>query len=209
VAITLLVSGGLPALQTASIASALPFSLILLTAIWGLFKALHFDSTKRLLKQQSVVHYSRQQMKPGGWQRRLRSMMMFPRRAHVNRFIEDVVLPAFEEVAEEIRKQGYVAEVEVADDMRCKLEVQHNDEVNFVYKVEPEAYIRPDFMTPAETGDEDVEVEEREKRKYFRDVAHLLECGQDYDLMGWQRDEVIEDILDQYEQHMHFLHVIR
>ena len=209
VAITLLVSGGLPALQTASIASALPFSLILLTAIWGLFKALHFDSTKRLLKQQSVVHYSRQQMKPGGWQRRLRSMMMFPRRAHVNRFIEDVVLPAFEEVAEEIRKQGYVAEVEVADDMRCKLEVQHNDEVNFVYKVEPEAYIRPDFMTPAETGDEDVEVEEREKRKYFRAEVHLLEGGQDYDIMGWQRDEVIEDILDQYEQHMHFLHVIR
>src|SRR5699024_10627602 len=41
VAITLLISGGLPALQTASIASALPFSLILLTSIWGLFKALH------------------------------------------------------------------------------------------------------------------------------------------------------------------------
>lgn len=209
VAIALLVSGGLAALQTASIASALPFSIVLLIAIWGLFKALHFDSTKRLLKQQSVIHYSRQQLKPGGWQRRLRSMMMFPRRSHVNRFIDEVVMPAFEQVAEEIRKQGYSAEVEILDDKRCKLEVQHNTEVNFVYKVEPSAYIRPDFMTPEETGDEAEGVEEREKRKYFRAEVHLLEGGQDYDIMGWSRDEVIEDILDQYEQHMHFLHVMR
>ena len=45
VAIALLISGGLAALQTATIASALPFSVVLLIAIWGLFKALHIDST--------------------------------------------------------------------------------------------------------------------------------------------------------------------
>ena len=27
--------------------------------------------------------------------------------------------------------------------------------------------------------------------------------------MGWSRDGVIGDILDQYERHMHFLHVVR
>ncbi|MNC79904.1 High-affinity choline transport protein [compost metagenome] len=48
-----------------------------------------------------------------------------------------------------------------------------------------------------------------EERKYFRAEVHLLEGGQDYDVMGWSRDEVIDDILDQYEQHMHFLHVVR
>ncbi|MGK4546948.1 hypothetical protein, partial [Pseudomonas aeruginosa] len=32
---------------------------------------------------------------------------------------------------------------------------------------------------------------------------------QDYDIMGWSRDGVIGDILDQYERHMHFLHVVR
>ncbi len=37
VAITLLLSGGLGALQSATIASALPFSIILLVSIWGLF----------------------------------------------------------------------------------------------------------------------------------------------------------------------------
>ena len=207
VAIALLMSGGLGALQTATIASALPFSVVLLIAIWGLFKALHIDSTKRILRQQSATHYSREKKGTGGWQRRLRSMVMFPRRSHVNRFIDEVVLPGFEEVAIELRKQGYTVEVlNQDDDKHCRLEVQHNLEVNFVYEVRPRAYVRPDFMSQDDT---DEESEEREERKYFRAEVYLMEGGQDYDIMGWSRDEVIDDILDQYEQHMHFLHVVR
>ncbi len=208
VAIALLMSGGLGALQTATIASALPFSVVLLIAIWGLFKALHIDSTKRILRQQSATHYSREKKGTGGWQRRLRSMVMFPRRSHVNRFIDEVVLPGFEEVAIELRKQGYTVEVlnQDDDDKHCRLEVQHNQEVNFVYEVRPRAYVRPDFMSQDDT---DEESEEREERKYFRAEVYLMEGGQDYDIMGWSRDEVIDDILDQYEQHMHFLHVVR
>ncbi len=206
VAITLLLTGGLGALQTLTIASALPFSVILLVAIWGLLKALHIDSTKRVLRHQSATHYSRQHKSAGGWQRRLRSMVMFPRRSHVNRFIDEVVLPAFEEVSGELRKQGYSVAVESRDDKRCRLEVQHNAEVNFVYEIRPRAYVQPDFIMPDE---DDTETEEREERKYFRAEVYLLEGGQDYDIMGWSRDEVIDDILDQYEQHMHFLHVVR
>lgn len=203
VAITLLLSGGLSALQTATIASALPFSIILLVAIWGLFKALHIDSTKRVLRHQTATHYSRQQHNRGGWQRRLRNMVMFPRRAHVNRFIDDVVLPAFASVAEELRKQGFSVEVSSQDDKRSKIEVQHNAEVNFVYEVRPRAYVQPDFIMHNDIDND------REERKYFRAEVHLLEGGQDYDIMGWSREEVLEDILDQYEQHMHFLHVVR
>ena len=32
---------------------------------------------------------------------------------------------------------------------------------------------------------------------------------QDYDVMGWRRDELIHDVLDQYQRHMHFLSVVR
>ena len=55
----------------------------------------------------------------------------------------------------------------------------------------------------------EADLEDREERKYFRAEVHLMEGGQDYDIMGWSREEVIDDILDQYEQHMHFLHVVR
>lgn len=200
VAIALLLADGLSALQTATIASALPFSVILLASMWGLLKALHLDSTKRVLRHQTSGH-TRQARSPGGWQRRLRNMVMFPRRAHVNRFLAEVVLPAGEAVAEELRKQGLSARVESGDDQRIRLEVSHGSEVDFVYEVRPRAYVQPSFVM--------LEGDEREERKYFRAEVHLLEGGQDYDVMGWSRDEVIEDILDQYEQHMHFLHVVR
>lgn len=84
VAIALLLADGLKALQTATIASALPFSIVLLASIWGLFKALHLDATKRGIRYQALT-FSRPTTRSGasegdGWQRRLRNIAMFPRR---------------------------------------------------------------------------------------------------------------------------------
>ena len=198
VAIALLLADGLSALQTATIASALPFAAILLAAIWGLLKALHLDSTKRVLRHQS----SGRSRGHAGWQRRLRNLVSFPRRAHVNRFLAEVVRPACDSVAEELRRQGLAAQVRDGEEHSVRLEVGHGAEIDFVYAVRPRAYVQPSFAL-RDTG------EAHEERKYFRAEVHLLEGGQDYDAMGWSRDEVIEDILDQYEQHMHFLHVVR
>lgn len=44
---------------------------------------------------------------------------------------------------------------------------------------------------------------------YFRADVYLLEGGQDYDIMGWSKEDVIADILDQYETYLHYLHMIR
>lgn len=73
VAIALLLADGLKALQTATIASALPFSIVLLASIWGLFKALHLDATKRGIRYQALT-FSRPTTRSGasegdGWQR--------------------------------------------------------------------------------------------------------------------------------------------
>src|SRR5690606_8541170 len=47
VAIALLIAGGLGALQAATLASALPFTVIMLLMCWGLFRALRLDVMKR------------------------------------------------------------------------------------------------------------------------------------------------------------------
>ena len=201
VAIALLLADGLTALQTATIASALPFSVILLLSLWGLFKALKLDATKRGIRYQSLT-LSRPARGGQSWERRLRNMVMMPRRAHVQRFITDVVRPAFEDVADELRKQGYEVQVKDAeDDGGVALEVSHGEHLDFSYAVKPEAFVRPS-LTPDEAADE-------EERKYFRAEVHLREGGQDYDIMGWSRDAVIGDILDQYERHRHYLHMVR
>jgi len=201
VAIALLLADGLTALQTATIASALPFSIILLLSLWGLFKALKLDATKRGIRYQSLT-LSRPARGGQSWERRLRNMVMMPRRAHVQRFISDVVRPAFEDVADELRKQGYAVQVrEDQDEGGAILEVSHGEHLDFSYAVQPQAFVRPS-LTPDEAADE-------EERKYFRAEVHLREGGQDYDIMGWSRDAVIGDILDQYERHRHYLHMVR
>ncbi|UXJ53522.1 choline BCCT transporter BetT [Pseudomonas citronellolis] len=201
VAIALLLANGLKALQTATIASALPFSVILLASIWGLFRALHLDATRRGLRNQALPSPRQAPHAHGGWQRRLRNIAMLPRRAHVTRFIAEVARPACEEVAAELRKQGYEVTVSEREDGRVSLELDHAGEGRFLYEVRPRAFTTPSFVM------RDTE-ESSDARKYFRAEVHLREGGQDYDIMGWSRDDVISDILDQYERHLHYLHVV-
>jgi len=201
VAIALLLANGLKALQTATIASALPFAMILLIAVWGLFKALGLDATRRGLRNQALPGPRHDRHSHGGWQRRLRNIAMMPRRAHVSRFIAEVVKPACEEVAQELRKQGYDVTVEEREDGRVALELSHAGEGRFKYEVRPRAFNTPSFvMRDTEDGSD--------ARKYFRAEVYLREGGQDYDIMGWSRNDVIGDILDQYERHLHYLHVV-
>ncbi len=54
--IILLMAGGLSALQSATIMSALPFTLIMLLVCWGLLKALRLDVTKMRALQRCTNH---------------------------------------------------------------------------------------------------------------------------------------------------------
>jgi choline/glycine/proline betaine transport protein len=206
VAVALLLAGGLAALQTATIASALPFSIVLLVACYGLIKALRVEAFKR--ESLTVTHLAPpENLANVPWQRRLRAMVQFPRRAHVNRFIEEVIVPAFDEVGEELQKQGISFQVQRDEQTgQARLEVFHGEEIDFLYEVRPKAYAQPTFLVTQTKKDGD---EVQEEKKYFRAEVHLREGGQNYDVMGWTKDQIINDILGQYEKHMHFLHLVR
>jgi len=199
-AVVLLMADGLSALQTATIATALPFSIVLLIAIWGLFKALKLDATKRRLRSRSLSRGSAS-VSAESWEQRLRNMVMMPRRRHVERFIDEIARAAMDDVVEELGKQGYDARIEQGNekgDEGClTLLVPHGEHLDFMYSVCPVEVLRPS-LTPEE-------VEADEKSRYCRAEVHLSEGGQDYDIMGWSRDQIIGDILDQYERHRHYL----
>ena len=205
VAIALLLADGLQALQTATIASALPFSIILLTAVFGLFKALKTEGTKRQIRFQTIAR-SQPLGQDQDWQKRLRNMVVLPHQSHVVRFINLTVAPAMKSVCEELQGLGFDAEVQQklsadGDSEGWTLNVAHHGEYqNFSYSVRPVAENRP-TLTTADTKRPDNEI-------YYRAEVHLSEGGQDYDIMGWTEDGVIADILDQYERHRHFLHMI-
>ena len=75
--IILLMAGGLSALQSATIMSALPFTLIMLLVCWGLLKALRLDVTKMRALQDARIT-PRAIQNPRSWQQRLGLIMHYP-----------------------------------------------------------------------------------------------------------------------------------
>ncbi len=204
-AIALLLADGLQALQTATIASALPFSVILLLAIYGLIKALRTEATKRRIRFETIAR-GQHMPQDQDWQKRLRNMVVLPEQSHVVRFINLQVAPAMKSVTEELASLGFETEVrqdlsEAGDSEGWTLEVKHHGEYqNFVYSVRPIAENRPNLTTS--------ESKRTDKTIYYRAEVYLKEGGQDYDIMGWSEESIIADILDQYERHRHFIHMV-
>ena len=201
VAATLLLSGGLTSLQTATIASALPFAMIMLLMCWGLLRALRKEVVKRISLREAMV-MPKSPKSPVPWQKRLQTLVHFPKKQEVVRYIEHTVLPAMQDVAAELAKQQLSAQVR-QEDNRIWLEVYHGAEVDFFYSVHLVPHTAPAFVM------RDTQKPQHDALHYYRAEVHLREGGQDYDIMGWTQDQLISNILDQYEKHMHFLHLVR
>jgi len=196
VAAVLLLAGGLNALQTMTIASALPFTIVLLLAIIGLIKALRVEGFKQESQLITAIPHSSNENNDS-WQMRLRNIVDFPNKVNVNKFISQTVTPAFDSVAKELKKSQINVEISHQDGL--SFIVDHGEEQEFIYRVLARKYSQPDFVTEA---DED-------EQSYYRAEVHLVEGGQDYDIMGWSKTEVINNIIDQYHKHLHFLHLLR
>lgn len=198
-AIALLVAGGLTSLQAGTIAAALPFTIVMVLMCWGLGKAMSMD-----LAKQSSIRYAR--VAPGhtgDWRHRLRALTHQPKRREVLSYIRRKADPALEQVATELRKRGLEVEIKLGDDGRVALQVGHGEEIDFVYAVRPQPYEPPSFML------DDPRRRRQDDERFYRAEVFLREGGQDYDVMGWSEDDLINDVLDQYQRHIHFLDVIR
>ena len=201
VAAVLLLGGGLASLQTASIASALPFSVALLGAIWGFARALSVDVGQRDSQSVSPVID-----KAVDWRERLANLLTFPEDPKVRRFLRDVVTPALQEFAEELRLHDVEAEVftRFEGGGRVRLEVLNSGDIDFVYEVRSRSHPTPDERLAGEAiaalADGD---------RFFRAEVHLSQGGQDYCIMGWTQEQITHDVLNHYENYLQFLHSMR
>ncbi len=201
VAMALMLADGLEALQTMTIASALPFTLVLMLGLTGLFKALRIDVYKReSLNATSIAHgiAATQQ----DWRQRLSRIIDFPAQDPVTEFIQSTVKPALTDVALELEKKGLTVEVNSPDKQSCVLQVMHGDEIEFTYGVYCRQHAQPAYIHDDVTNS-------NTEQTYYRAEVYLREGGQDYCLMGRSKIEVINDILEQYQKHLYFLHMLR
>ncbi|MCE6006000.1 BCCT family transporter [Acinetobacter soli] len=197
--IVLLLAGGLNALQSAIIMSALPFTVIMLFICWGLIKALRIDSTKMQAIQEARTT-PRAIQNPRSWQQRLGLIMHYPHaKADVDAFIQGRVKDAFHNLQREFKRRQLMVQIHETDE-GLMLKVDHHNEINFIYHVVSRETVPPSFMLQSEQETTD---------KYFQAEVFLREGGQNYDVMDWTEEDLIQDIIDQYERHLYFLNVMR
>lgn len=199
VASVLLLAGGLKALQTMSIITALPFAVIMLLAAAGLWRALVIEGHRGSSLQPATVttrpFHGRSQ-----WRRRLAGLIDFPDAQRVQVFILEVAQPALESVANELIRHGWHAQTGI-EDGRAWLTLTRGDEVDFHYEIRTSTQALPGFMAlelKRALTEEDV---------YYRAEVFLNHGSQGYDLFGCEQQEVIRDLLDQFENYLNFLHV--
>ena len=200
VAAVLLLAGGLEALQTAAIVSALPFAIIILISMFGMWRALRIEGHRN----QSLGNDNRlppHLLKPSAWRERIDYITDKPTREKVLSYIKEVVMPSMMEVSSKFAETGWTTEVNYdAVNNRAVLELQRGDDVEFWYEVRLSEHDAPDYYT------ED-SADTLPQEHHHRAEVYLRRGGQTYDLYGYKSESVINDIIDQFEKYLHFLNV--
>ncbi|WP_159944525.1 MULTISPECIES: choline BCCT transporter BetT [unclassified Nocardiopsis] len=208
--LAMLIVGGVDALTNATIIMGLPFSFVMLLVIWGLYKALRVERFREdafratLTSSLSDRTTAERPSVERNWRQRLTRAVSFPGRRAGDRFVQEVCRPAFRDVVEELRRQGVEAAVTEGADEEVglpylTLRVPMGSEEDFTYRVRPVEVPTPAFAMRSLA----------EHDTYVRFEVYLTEGSQGYDVMGYTREQLIGNILDEYERHLEFLRLHR
>jgi choline/glycine/proline betaine transport protein len=198
VAAVLLLAGGLTALQTASLAAALPFAVVMLLVCYGLLRGLRMEGLKRLAHAIPANPLAGASRPP--WQKWLRTMVSHPGKQEVSAFLRTTVTAALTEATAELDINGLRAELDRSAD-HVSVTVYHGTAPDFVYGVHINGYFIPDYAFPEFTMGADA------GREYYRAEVYLAEGNQHYSVMDFTKEQILADFVSQYEKHRHFLHL--
>ncbi|MGE6991958.1 choline BCCT transporter BetT [Pseudomonas sp. NPDC047961] len=203
--LALLIAGGLSALQGTVVIMGLPFSIVLLFMMVGLFKALHVegvmaDSYQKSLSGQLSGRATLEHAHMN-WSQRLSRAMSFPSLSQIRRYLKETCRPAMEEIQKALGEKGVPVEIieGEAGNEHLILNVHLGSEMDFTYQIWPVRSSMPSFAVRTSSS----------SAHYYRLEVHLRQGSLGYDLMGYSKRQLIEDILDHYEHHMQFLHLQR
>jgi choline/glycine/proline betaine transport protein len=203
VAATLLLAGGLKALQTMAVTTALPFAVIMLIAAVGMWRALVIEGHTEVSLQSHMMRRAKQNAdSKGSWKQRLARMIHFPGHEEVIKFITGEVLTSMKHVEKALKDKGWDAKVTYDEEnARVYLQVLKTDQIDFLYDIRLCEYLMPEFAYP------ELPPDDSKLKHYYRAEVFLRRGGQSYDIYGYDSAQIIDDILNQFEKHLHFLHI--
>jgi len=194
VAAVLLLAGGLQALQTAAIASALPFALVLVFVCFGLLRALQREGMQADLSLAPVMPAD---SRATTWQQRLAAITRRHSEAEIETFLSLVVWPALQAVADQMQANGQSPHLQ-REPGSVELVVSEGSG-SFRYVVRNRALRAASFAWAEAPRSRDGSA------LHFRAMAQASGDAQHRDVTGLTAEQLIHDLLTRYARLRHAL----
>ena len=189
--LVLLNAGGLESLQTMTLITALPFSIIMCMFCYSLVKGLVIDD----------IYYSRAYSHAANnwsgefWKERLQRILSFKNREAVDGFMQDTVKVALEELAAAFNAKGVTAVVSTKErPTAIALTIKHEQLEDFTYGVRTESKIISEFLMNEEN------IPGVDGNKTYIPKTYFGDNRIGYNIEYFNKNEVIADALKQYER---------
>lgn len=195
-ALLLLNAGGLKALQSMTLITALPFSVIMILFIVSLLKGLSIDQSyyDRNFSRATVPWSGRL------WKDRLKSIVATKNRATVDNFINTIVVEAFTELQAEFAANGINAQInQYSDPLKIEIEIQYDLINNFVYGVATTTKKIANYLV------EEVNLPKVKEKGTYYPRAYFGDTRESYDVQYFTKNELISDVLKHYDR---FLEIV-
>ena len=161
----------------------------------GLYRALKDDWLKlnSVQSHNTSVQYVKANM---SWQDRLNVLVSQPSHDDAQVFLDTIAQPALNEVKNTFIGKNIKAEIRLGDE-RVRLVIGSDEALAFVYGLR----ITSHTMTGAEL------INQQAEQTFYRVEVFLEHGGQQYDVMGYTPEQIIADIITQYERYLHYLYL--
>lgn len=202
--IAMLLVGGIGALQSATVIMGLPFAIVMVLVMIGLYRALRIERYQEEADNQSLAlalsgRVSGPPRSRHEWKQRLSRALSFPTVKESLRFEQKVLEPTLHEVATELERRGIVSSVEWCEDelgnKYIELCAQDGEDQPFRYQVWRTLTLLPTYGGRISSAED----------QYMRLEVYLGAAGNGYDIMGYSYEQIVDDVMDQYERHLEFL----
>lgn len=199
-ALVLLNAGGLQSLQTMTLITALPFSIIMIMFCYSLLKGLAVDYSYYTRMLSPATNYWSGER----WKERLEGILSFKNRELVSNFMLGTVKPALDELAAEFNRSGITATVHTKDKpMELSLTIKHDLIEDFTYGVRNQSKMISDFLVNEDN------MPGADENKTFVPKTFFGDSRPGYNIEYFTKNEILADVLKQYERFLELSSEVR
>ncbi|MGW9737462.1 choline/glycine/proline betaine transport protein [Micrococcus sp. 140720015-1] len=202
--LSMLFIDGVYTLQKATVIVGLPLSVLVYLVMISLWRVLHSEALAMDSRTASLPHVLSGRVRDANsratWRQRLARRMNFATAKQAAAYVDREVSPALSEVAAELREHG--ADVDVTRGTHPEsgvpwvdLTVRFPGQTDFKYQVYPVAYPVPSFAGSLSAAQD----------TYVQLEVFSAKGSRGRDVMGYSREQLCANILDDYEAHLAFM----